>query len=181
MFAVKPTLVGERVTLRPVGPDDVDGLVELVEDKEGARLTGSHASGWSRAALLEWYSTRGAVTDRLDLAIVADGEYVGEVVLNKLDTDNLACNLRIALIGPRAFGRGYGTEAVRLIVDHAFRSTTLHRIGLEVYNFNERARHVYKKVGFVEEGVLRDALLWEGQWYDSVVMSVLRLDWKPLP
>ncbi|GAA0950816.1 hypothetical protein GCM10009560_70670 [Nonomuraea longicatena] len=70
---------------------------------------------------------------------------------------------------------------MRLTVDHAFRSTTLHRIGLEVYNFNERARHVYKKVGFVEEGVLRDALLWEGQWYDAVVMSVLRPDWKPLP
>ncbi|WP_343954636.1 GNAT family protein [Nonomuraea longicatena] len=181
MFAVKPTLVGERVTLRPVGPDDLDGLVELVEDEEGARLTGSHASGWSREALREWYSTRGAVEDRLDLAVVADGEYVGEVVLNKLDTDNLSCNLRIALVGPRAFGRGYGTEALRLTVDHAFRSTTLHRIGLEVYNFNERARHVYKKVGFVEEGVLRDALLWEGQWYDAVVMSVLRPDWKPLP
>ncbi|MFI6498978.1 GNAT family N-acetyltransferase [Nonomuraea typhae] len=181
MFASKPTLTGDRVTLQPVGPEHVEGLVELCADPEVGRLTGSHThTDLSAEAALEWYSTRKDHPDRLDLAIMAGAAYVGEVVLNELDADNLSCNLRIALIGERAFGKGYGTEAIRLVLGHAFATTPLHRIHLGVYAFNARARHVYEKVGFVEEGVERDALLWEGQWYDSVRMSVLRTEWKPL-
>ncbi|MFG3442602.1 GNAT family N-acetyltransferase [Nonomuraea sp. NPDC047897] len=176
MFAEKPTLRGERVTLRPVGPEDAEDLYALVTDPEVRRLTGSHGE-FDLQAARQWYATRGGHDDRLDLAIVADGGYVGEIVLNELDADNLACNLRIALVGPRVFGRGYGTEAIRLTLGHAFAATPLHRVSLGVYSFNERAAHVYKKVGFVQEGVLRDALLWDGRRYDSITMSVLRTEW----
>ena len=177
MFAEKPTLKGERVTLCPVGPEHIAGLIELVSDPEVHRLTGSHGE-FDEARLRQWYATRGDHADRLDLAIMADGEFVGEIVLNELDAGNLSCNLRIALIGPRAFGKGYGTEAIELLLDHAFGTTPLHRIRLGVYAFNDRARHVYKKVGFVEEGVERDALLWDGEWHDAVLMAVLRPDWQ---
>ncbi|MEV1178893.1 GNAT family protein [Nonomuraea sp. NPDC049784] len=176
MFAEKPTLTGEHVTLRPVGPEHVDGLFELISDPEVGRLTGSHGEIDLESAR-QWYATRKDHAERLDLAIIADGGYVGEVVLNELDRYNLSCNLRIALIGDRVFGKGYGTEAIRLVLDHAFATTPLHRIRLGVYAFNERARHVYKKVGFVEEGVERDALLWDGEWHDAVLMSVLRHEW----
>lgn len=178
MFANKPTLSGERVTLRPVGPEHVDGLWELVNDPETARLTGSHGQIGYEAAKV-WYGSRGEHGNRLDLAICTaeDGTYVGEVVLNELDVHNLSCNLRIALIGPRAFGKGYGTEAIRLVLDHAFTTTRLHRISLDVFDFNERAIHVYRKIGFVEEGVHRDALRRDGRWHDSITMSVLAPDW----
>ncbi|MFI6599866.1 GNAT family N-acetyltransferase [Nonomuraea sp. NPDC050536] len=175
MFDNKPTLAGERVTLRPVGLEHVAGLEKLLTDPEVTRLTGSHAS-FEPGVAEKWYATRGDHANRLDLAILADGEYVGEVVLNELDIDNLSCNLRIALISDQA-SKGYGTEAIRLVVDHAFRTTPLHRISLGVYSFNPRAIHVYEKVGFIKEGVLRDALLWEGQWADEIVMAVLRTDW----
>ncbi|GAA4180161.1 GNAT family protein [Streptosporangium oxazolinicum] len=178
MFARKPTLPGEHVTLRPVGPEHVDGLWELVNDPETVRLTGSHGKP-DYEALKIWYGSRGDQDDRLDLAIctIDDDAYVGEIVLNDLDADNLSCNLRVALIGPRAYGKGYGTEAIRLVLDHVFRTTPLHRVGLEVYAFNERAAHVYRKVGFVQEGVRRDALRLNGEWYDSVIMSILAPDW----
>jgi RimJ/RimL family protein N-acetyltransferase len=177
MFAAKPTLVGKLVTLLPVGPEHAEGLQELVTDPEVRRLTGSHGEIAPEAGR-HWYATRGEQDDRLDLAIMVADDYVGEVVLNELDTANLSCNLRIALIGSRAFGKGYGSEALALVLDHAFGTTPLHRISLDVYTFNDRARHVYKKAGFVEEGVLRDALRWDGEWHDSVIMSVLRPDWQ---
>ncbi|MGW4801309.1 GNAT family N-acetyltransferase [Nonomuraea sp. NPDC004297] len=177
MFAEKPTLKGTRVTLCPVGPEHVEGLFELVSDPEVKRLTGSHGEV-SHEHLHRWYATRADHSDRLDLAIMADDEYVGEIVLNQLDAANLSCNLRIALIGARAFGRGYGTEAIELVLAHAFTATPLHRIRLGVYTFNERARHVYKKLGFVEEGVERDSLRWDGEWHDAVLMAVLRPEWQ---
>jgi RimJ/RimL family protein N-acetyltransferase len=72
-------------------------------------------------------------------------------------------------------GRGLGSQATRLILDHAF-AIGLHRVSLEVYAFNPRARHVYETAGFVYEGTRRDALLWDGEWTDAVVMSVLETD-----
>jgi RimJ/RimL family protein N-acetyltransferase len=55
----------------------------------------------------------------------------------------------------------------------------LHRISLEVFAFNPRARRAYEKAGFVVEGVLRDALYWDGEWVDSIAMSVLAAEWLP--
>ncbi|GHE85800.1 hypothetical protein GCM10014715_47620 [Streptomyces spiralis] len=59
-----------------------------------------------------------------------------------------------------------------------FEQLGLHRISLEVYAFNPRARRVYEKVGFLAEGVLRDALLWEGERVDAAVMSILAPEWS---
>ncbi|MFD2349343.1 GNAT family N-acetyltransferase [Nonomuraea ferruginea] len=178
MFSDKPVLTGERVTLRPVG-----GRARRRPVRAGLRSRGAAADRLPRRLRAGGVAGAGAPrglgqADRLDLAIEVGGDYVGEVVLNELGEPNLSCNLRIALIGDRAFGRGYGTEAITLALDHAFRTTPLHRVGLEVFAFNDRARHVYEKLGFVEEGQLRDALRWDGEWYDSLVMSVLRPDWQ---
>jgi RimJ/RimL family protein N-acetyltransferase len=128
----------------------------------------------------ELYAKVANETDSLWLVIVEreTGGYVGEVVLNELNVDNRSCNFRIALVGPRAFGRGYGTEASRLMLAHAFAATGVNRIGLEVHAFNPRARRAYEKVGFVYEGTKREDLLWEGERVDTEIMAVLAEDWK---
>jgi RimJ/RimL family protein N-acetyltransferase len=181
-FTVKPTLTGKSVLLRPVTREDAPGLVELLNDPEVRRLTGAH--GPVRPGVLEraedWYSSRADADDRLYLAIVdqAAGEFVGEVVLYDLDADNRSCVFRIALIGSRVFGRGFGTEAIRLILAHAFDTVGVHRVELEVYSFNPRARHVYEQVGFVREGTKRHALHWHGDWIDAEIMAVLAGEWS---
>ena len=176
-FAHKPTLTGDLVRLRPVAPQDVPGLLEMLEDPEGNRLTGTH-SEFTREQAEAWYATRAEHDDRLDLAIVerTGDRYVGEVVLSELDPDNRSCGFRISLIGPRAFGHGYGTEATRLAIAHAFETVGLNRVELEVYDFNPRARHVYEKAGFVHEGTKRQALLWDGEWVDAHIMAILASD-----
>ena len=179
-FAVKPTLTGELVVLRPLDEGDYEAMAAAMADPEVARLTGSHGEiGEERAR--EWMRTRKDQTDRLDLAIVdrSTGTVVGEAVLNDWDPDNQCCNFRI-LIGPAGQGRGLGTEATKLIVGYGIEEIGLHRISLGVYAFNPRAQRAYEKAGFVVEGRLRDSLLWEGEWVDEIVMSVLAPDWKAL-
>jgi RimJ/RimL family protein N-acetyltransferase len=178
-FAHKPTLTGGLVILRPVDESDYDALAAAMADPDVSRLTGSHGEIGEEKAR-QWYRTRKDQTDRLDLAIVdkATGETVGEAVLNDWDPDNRCCNFRI-LIGPAGQGRGLGTEATRLIVGYGIEEVGLHRISLGVYAFNPRAQRAYEKAGFVAEGRLRDALLWEGEWVDEIVMSVLATDWIP--
>jgi len=146
-------------------------------DPEVTRLTGTHAT-FTDEQIRDYYATRNAQTDRLDLAIEdrATGSLVGEAVLNDWDRANRSCGCRIALFtGDR--DRGLGTEATQLIVGYGFAQLGLHRISLEVYAFNPRARRLYEKASFVAEGVLRDALYWDGEWVDAVVMSALAPEW----
>lgn len=178
-FADKPTLTGDLVVLRQLDEGDYDALQAAMDDPDVARLTGSHREIGEEQAR-EWMRTRKDQTDRLDLAIVdkASGAVVGEAVLNDWDPDNQCCNFRI-LIGPSGQGRGLGTEATRLIVGYGIETLGLHRISLGVYAFNPRAQRAYEKAGFKAEGVLRDALLWDGEWVDEIVMSVVAPEWIP--
>jgi RimJ/RimL family protein N-acetyltransferase len=145
-------------------------------DPDGNRLTGTQASfTWEQVE--RWAATRAEQPDRLDLAVVdaRTGEWLGEVVINDWDPANRSCGFRIAL-GPHARDRGVGTEATRLIVDHLFAEYPVHRLELEVYEFNPRAIAVYERIGFVREGRRRDALRWQDEWVDAITMAILRTD-----
>lgn len=74
--------------------------------------------------------------------------------------------------------KGYGTEAMRLAVDYGFTHLNLHRIGLDVLDFNPRAIHVYEKIGFKQEGVLRDTLFYEGTFHSAILMGILEDEWR---
>ena len=182
-----PTLRGERVLLRPLGPRDADDVWADLQDPEGRRLTGTHRT-FTYEEIVTYCASRAAQTDRITLAITdpRDGAYRGEIVLNDHDEPNRSAGLRIALSAD-ARGRGLGTEALRLVLAHAFGPLKLHRVSLEVFAFNTRAIHVYEKVGFRHEGRMRDALWWDGTphdtlWWDgtphdTLLMAVLAPDW----
>ncbi len=183
-FREPPTLLGEQVELRPFTSADAPAMARILSDPEVVRLTGSATTTAATHEpadldeLVDWYGTRQDHHDRLDLAIVdrATGAVVGEVVLNDHDEDASSVNFRI-LVGPGGRGRGLGTEAARLVLDHAFRVVGLRRVELEVHDFNPRARHVYESLGFVHEGTRRSVLFFDGHWVDAHVMALLDDDW----
>ncbi|GLW70648.1 acetyltransferase [Kitasatospora phosalacinea] len=185
-FAEKPTLVGEKALLRPVRPEeDLPMLRVMLNDPDVLRYTSQvytpEPPEWDEAMerrVVDWYTTRNDQPDRLDLIVVdrATGRGVGEVVLNEWDEPNRACNLRIAL-GPDGRDRGLGTEAVRLLTDHALRALGLNRVSLSVYAFNDRARRAYEKAGFKVEGVRRQVLRHADEWIDDIDMAALAEDW----
>ena len=169
----KPTLEGPRVRCRPLASTDLEGYVELLEDKELLRLTGSHRR-FSRVELAEWLATTPQKEGRVDLAVISksSGELLGEVVLNEIDDDNRCGNLRIGLRSS-FFGQGYGPEAMRLVIVYGFEVLGLHRIELEVFAFNDRAIRAYEKLGFRREGVRREALFQDGRYHNAITMALL--------
>lgn len=81
-------------------------------------------------------------------------------------------------IGDRAYwGKGYGTEAMRLILRFAFMELNLQRVSLNVFAYNPRAIRSYEKIGFVHEGRQRGVLRRDGQRFDLVFMGILREEW----
>jgi RimJ/RimL family protein N-acetyltransferase len=184
-FADKPTLTGDLVVLRPVTAAYTADVMDSLANAETMRLTGTHRR-FTTEQVRQVLAARTDQDDRLDLVVIerATGRYAGEAVLNNLDADNLSCSFRIALTDGRSTDRGLGTEATRLIVGHAFDTVGVHRVELEVYTFNPRARHVYMKVGFMHEGTKRHALRWDGEWVDVHIMAMLATDWaatRPTP
>jgi RimJ/RimL family protein N-acetyltransferase len=177
VFRNQPVLTGHRVRLEPLTPAVLENYLAALADPEVSRLTGSHAM-FDRPTIETWLATRQEHHDRADWAAVraADGAFLGEAVLNELDPDNESANYRVQLAGPHLFGQGYGTEITRLVVDYALGTVGLHRVSLGVYDFNPRAQRVYEKCGFSHEGRLREALRWDGQWHDELLMAVLHSD-----
>lgn len=158
--------------------DDADAMWADMHDADGNRFTGTHDT-FTFDQIRAWTASRAEQDDRLDLAVVdpETDEWLGEVVILDWDEPNRSCGFRIAL-SPSARDRGIGTEATRLIVDYVFEHLPINRISLEVYDFNARGIAVYEKVGFMPEGRLREALLWDGEFHDAIGMSMLRSDWE---
>jgi len=171
---------GEKIMLRPFRAEDAQPLWDSMDNETTNRLTGTH--GTFTREMIDGYVQRQVAADdesRISFIIAPldDSRVLGEVVVNEIDMDNHCASIRIALFDEAEFGKGYGSEAMRLMVGHAFETRNLHRIELEVYAFNPRAIRAYEKVGFVREGVRRDALYWDGEYVDAIIMSILRNEW----
>jgi RimJ/RimL family protein N-acetyltransferase len=177
VFATVPTLTTARLRIEPLAPEHFEGSWAGLQDEESMRLTGTQST-FTEDQIRAWLAGLADRHDRADWAVIRleDGEHIGEVVLNDLDAQNESMNLRIALSGHAARGRGYGTEAIREVLDHAFDVVRLHRISLDVFSFNPGAQRAYEKCGFVVEGRQRHTLKWDGEWVDSILMGILSTD-----
>jgi RimJ/RimL family protein N-acetyltransferase len=174
------TLSTPRLRLEPLGIAHLDAVWEGLFDEETLRLTGTRQT-FTREAVVRHLESLAARDDRADWAIIeleTEG-YVGEIVLNELNDDDASMNFRIAL-NPDHLDRGFGTEATRAVLDHAFDRIGLHRVELDVYSFNPRAQRSYEKAGFRYEGRQRDTMFWDGEWVDSILMAVLSTDERPV-
>ncbi len=168
---MQATLHGPRVTLRPLVEADAADLLRATQDPELRRLTGTHRV-FTLVETVAWAVSRATAPGRYDWAVVdtATGEWLGDCALNEIDEDNQTAGYRIAIERP---GRGLGTEATGLVLDFAFGRLGLHRVELEVFDFNVRAQKSYAKSGFAVEGTRREALCWDGRRHDAIMMAAL--------
>ncbi|HWL35450.1 MAG TPA: GNAT family protein [Frankiaceae bacterium] len=171
-------LSGERVTLRPVRPDDVEQLYEWRID---LATWGDQTDEAPYALTLESYrraSEESAATGKnVSWAAEVDGTLVGRAGMFAFD--ELSRNAEVGLgFGPEHRGKGYGREVLRLLLDFGFTHRNLHRVWLECTATNEAAIRAYTAAGFVEEGRLREHAWLRGAYVDMVRMAVLRSEWS---
>ncbi|MFI6575503.1 GNAT family N-acetyltransferase [Nocardiopsis sp. NPDC050513] len=183
VFRDQPVLTGDRVRLEPVDARTGEHLVRAVVDldPEVRRLTGTHRR-FTEEQVRAWAASRPEHADRADWVILRneDGVCVGDCALLDLDADNGGADYRVALNDMAFTGRGYGTEATDLVLEYAFTVAGLHRVALQVFDFNGNAQKSYERSGFVREGVWRDHLYWDGEWHDAVLMSILAHEYADL-
>jgi RimJ/RimL family protein N-acetyltransferase len=171
-------LIGDRVVLRPIERADLPRLWELVRDFEVAVLSSNGPVGPQSLAEFEAsFEEPDAEAKRraFYFAIEVDGELIGECGLHAIDHFNRRCEVGIE-IGREFWGKGFGQDAVRTLVDYAFEHLNMNRVELYVLADDPRAVGAYRKAGFVEEGRLRRKAWVRGEYHDELVMSVLRED-----
>ena len=106
-------------------------------------------------------------------------EYIGQIDLHRIDWKNRCADLGVVVGRKDLIGKGYGSEAIRLMQQFVFQQLNLHRLELEVYETNERAIRCYLKCGFHEEGRLREKYYKNGKFWDIICMSILRSEYDP--
>jgi RimJ/RimL family protein N-acetyltransferase len=173
-----PPLEGARVRLRAPAEADLPFLLAFANDPD--------LRGWLRFtfpatedAERRWLEGLRDDQDRVWLMRdPATDRAMGSIGLHDWDRVARHAELGLGILRPDDRGRGVGGEAVRLVLRHGFEAMGLRRVWLHVVEDNP-ARRLYARLGFREEGRLRRHLYKRGAWRDSVVMGLLREEWRP--
>jgi RimJ/RimL family protein N-acetyltransferase len=170
-------LHGDLVTLRPVTPADLPLLYEWRSDADTWVLGNDDPLVPTTFGAFEaGYARLGDDAVNAEFAIEGNGELVGRCGMFAFD--HLARHASIGItIGLPHRGRGYGRDAVRVLVDYAFRIRNLHRVHLDTVSTNVAGQRAYLAAGFVEEGRLREHAWVDGRYVDLLQMGVLRSEW----
>jgi RimJ/RimL family protein N-acetyltransferase len=167
-------LVGSKVRLRPIEPDDVPTLQRWINTSPARNFIFTRLP-MSLEQERDW-AANAAVNPNTPVYIIqtSDGVDIGSA---GLQIEGARATLGIAIHDERFWNRGLGSDAVSTLVDGAFRARPLTRIELTVFPDNERAIRAYERVGFQREGLLRRYVYQNGAFRDVVLMSILHEEW----
>ena len=170
-------LQGERVVLRPLRREDVQKVWKFRTDLEVELAAGGDPPKPVMLNQVEAEFDRQEFIFKEGFAIEADGRFIGFCGLFGYDHTARTCELGITIGDKEYWGKGYGRESIRLLVDYGFRMRNLHKIWLNTSGDNERAIRCYRACGFIEEGRLRQHAWSNGSYRDTVYMGILQEEW----
>jgi RimJ/RimL family protein N-acetyltransferase len=154
--------------LRPASTEDLPFILGLEQKFRDQRLLGgsdlaTHQRQFSNPGCLYWIAE-------------TEGGPAGFVILRDIHSKDRNVELqRIAVAEP---GCGLGREILHAVMDKAFGELGAHRLWLDTYSDNTRAQHVYRSLGFSEEGVMRECKKWGDEYRSLVMMSILESEYK---
>jgi RimJ/RimL family protein N-acetyltransferase len=174
-----PQIAGHLVALRRPIQSDLPSVIRWYRDPEVARLTRYQTRQMTQPEIQRFFEMRMLAPDALAYSIVelSSSRLIGFTTFSALDGDNGSVMFHITIGERDAWGRGLGTEATQLMLQHAFERLGLHRVGLAVFSYNTRAIRAYEKAGFRVEGRLREAIQRQGEFFDEVQMGILAGEW----
>jgi RimJ/RimL family protein N-acetyltransferase len=176
----KPVFLdGRRIYLRPIDMNDMEMFFCWFNDPKLRRFL-LLPFPTTRMAEKEFIANVTKLKDGVVLSIILKkgDRLIGNVSLFKIDLVSRKAELGVAMADLSMVQKGFGTEAMDLVLEYAFRTLNLHRVWLNVHDFNFRAKKAYRRLGFVEEGRLRESYYCDGEYHDDVQMGILRDEWE---
>jgi len=178
-------LSGEKVQLVAPNPEmDAELFARWARDSEYLRMLDfDPARQWSIKKYKEWLEKDLVETEKSDnffflIRTLVEGRLIGLVGLDGILWNQGTAWVGIGIGEREYWGKGYGTDAMCTILRYGFDELNLHRVSLNVFEYNQRAIHSYEKSGFTVEGRMRQCLRRDGQRWDLIYMGILREDWE---
>ena len=166
-------LLGDRLYLSPRNTEDVAIFTEWMNDFETTDYIGNSAMLITLKGETDFLEGDASPVASFVIVTLADNKMIGTVSIENISWTDRSGSLGI-FIGDKEYrSQGYGTEAIRLILEYGFHYLNLHSIRLEVMEFNERAIKCYQKCGFKETGRRRKCKFIHGNYYDNIMMDIL--------
>ena len=172
---------GEKVRLREYRREDVQLAQAYINDYEVKRLLHPGIPyPYTYEDEMKWFENNSATKDIYSFAIetLEDNKYIGGCGINNIDWKNSVAVVGIFIGDKNYWGKGYGTDAMKILVSFIFDQLNIHKIKLHVFSFNQRAIRSYEKCGFKTEGILRDEIFKDGKYHDDIVMGILREEYE---
>ena len=177
-------LEGELVRLVAADSEaDAELLVRWWRDSEYQRLQDSSAArpgstNQAKQDIRDWMEHEKPNGYAFMIRTLSQQRPIGSVELDGIRWSSGDCFVGIGIGEREYWGNGYGTDAMRVILRYAFAELNLHRVSLDVFEYNPRAIRSYEKAGFVFEGRLRQWMRRDGRRWDFVYMGILREEWE---
>jgi RimJ/RimL family protein N-acetyltransferase len=173
---------GKLVELAPIDTDkDTATWESWNRDSDYLRLLDDMpATQFSASMIKEWFEKEDYSGTLFTIRTLEDHKLIGFIEL--MGYDWIARNAWVGIgIGDADYrSKGYGSEAMNLMLKFAFRVQNLHRVNLGVFSFNPRAIRCYEKCGFKYEGTERDYVYKDDQYWDAQLMGVLQSEWEAM-
>ena len=171
---------GEAVSLGPIRREHIPLYLRWINDFTITRNLAVQPSPMTMEQEIAWYEQ--ASTNHAEPMFTiyerSIGRAVGNCGLHEVDHRNRRAEVGIMIGEPDARGRGYGTEAMKLLLDFAFTVLGMHSVMLLVYEYNYPARRSYEKAGFREIGRRRESRWFNGRFWDEIHMDILASEFE---
>jgi RimJ/RimL family protein N-acetyltransferase len=171
---------GNLVRLRAYNKNDLKFELEYINDFEVKKNINPEIPFPLRFEDEEkWYNSINPMGNGIYTFVIEELEshkYVGICEVNDIDWKNSVATIGI-FIGKPFWGKGFGTEAMRLLINFIFEEMNINKIKLSVFGFNNRAIKMYENLGFKKEATLREQIFREGKYHDEIIMGLLKREW----
>lgn len=159
--------------MKPLSADHLDHVMTWINDPDIVKNFQHFDKQFTREDELGFIKKLIASdSNRVFSVFDEENNYVGQVGLNQISWENKLGRLAV-FVKKEHQGKGYAQEMIRLILDKAFKELGLHKVWLVVYADNAKAIHIYEKLGFQKEGVLKDEYYWQGRYHDMMRMAIV--------
>lgn len=166
-------LPGGKVTLRPLEKTDLDRSLQWLTDPLVNKYLSQNFKELTVRQEEQWFKYIKDSNQDIVFAILetASNTHIGNCALHKIDQKRRSCELGIVIGEKDYWDRGFGTDAVKVIVNFAIGELGLSKVWLNVYTYNQRAIKVYENCGFKLLRVLKRNHLYNGKYWDTLIME----------
>jgi RimJ/RimL family protein N-acetyltransferase len=176
-----PFIIGKKIYLRGLERLDLEGdYFDWLNDREVTKFLNSGAFPNTAEKMEEYYRNIALSADNAMFAVIdkKSDRHIGNIKLGPINWLMRVTSVGIMIGNKECWGKGYGTEAIRLVLDYAFNRLNLHKVTAGIVAIHQASIRAFEKAGFEKEGQARSQFFLDGKYYDSLYLGITEEDFQ---